>query len=269
MLETEEPRIEDVGHWFFAPSWQRLPPRAPISDSTLRQCSERWLIFVDAAGLGDRIAARLAAAGHSVSVVSPGPGFARKLAPSGLIAYTVRPDQRTDYERLLRALDADGGMPSRVVHLWNVGPPAESDSASLEDVQATLRCGFYSLLALIQAYGDMAVGPLGIDVVSSDVHDVFDDQDRVQPARATVLGPYKVIPQEYAHVRCSSIDLSLASSEDTALDDALLAELLAERERPGARTARANALAPELRFRSSAGSFRSAGGAVSKRAVST
>ena len=114
-------------------------------------------------------------------------------------------------------------MPSRVVHLWNVGPPADSESLSLDD---PLQCGFYSLLALIQAYGDMAVGPLSIDIVSSDVHDVLDEQDRMQPARATLLGPYKVIPQEYAHVRCSSIDLSLPSSEDTALDDALLAELL-------------------------------------------
>src|SRR5206468_3059838 len=48
------------------------------------------------------------------------------------------------------------------------------------------------------------------------------------PAKTTILGPCKVIPQEYPHIRCQSIDIDLYESDEPheeRLVECLVAEL--------------------------------------------
>jgi NAD(P)-dependent dehydrogenase (short-subunit alcohol dehydrogenase family)/acyl carrier protein len=63
-------------------------------------------------------------------------------------------------------------------------------------------------------------------VVSNNLHDVL-GSEALQPAKATILGACKVIPQEYAAIRCRSIDFGSSAEEPWALDQAA-AQLLAE-----------------------------------------
>ena len=87
--------------------------------------------------------------------------------------------------------------------------------------------GFYSLLHLAQALGAQdIVEPLRISVISNRLH-LVTGEETLQPERATVLGPCKVIPQEYPNIRCSNIDLGVLASE-TRMDATLLDQLIAE-----------------------------------------
>jgi len=91
------------------------------------------------------------------------------------------------------------------------------------------RAGLLSLMFLEQALTGIPGGPGGsirIGMVSSHLHEVVDG-DRVEPAKATVLGASKVIHQESAHLTCCSIDV-VPPAPGSPAEERLAAQLLAE-----------------------------------------
>ncbi len=190
--------------WTYAPSWKRgrALPLLPALDGT-----GPWLLFLDSRGLGEGLAGRLRQEGRTVLTVEPGDRF--DAAPG---RYRVRPGASEDYRLMVDDLAAKGLLPARIVHLWTVTGMAPS----FEEAQ---ELGFHSLLALSQALSHRGDLP-GIDlaVVSSGLHEVVPG-DGVEPEKATVLGPVRVIPQELPGLRCRSIDVGAVPAE------ALLAEL--------------------------------------------
>jgi thioesterase domain-containing protein/NAD(P)-dependent dehydrogenase (short-subunit alcohol dehydrogenase family) len=183
-------------------------------------------LFVDDAGLGARIAQDL---GGSTVTVSMGERFA-KLSDD---RYTVRPGSRSDYEALVEALTLHDRLPSRVVHLWNVTKPrgwqrlrarmhrGERDWREAEDRY------FHDLMALAQALGSLE-RPLTLDVVSSELFQLGNERG-IEPAKALLLGPVRVIPREFPQIRTRSIDVSIPSApaELDRLVDQLTRELRA------------------------------------------
>src|SRR5262249_35334071 len=121
---------------------------------------------------------------------------------------------RADYDALLQQLRHDGRVPQRVVHGWTVG------GAEDEPLEHTLERGFYSLLALTQALGDVVRESCRIDVVSSGMQEVI-GSERWCPAKAAVLGPCRTIPYEYPHLSARSIDIELAVSPRRLLEELL------------------------------------------------
>jgi NAD(P)-dependent dehydrogenase (short-subunit alcohol dehydrogenase family)/acyl carrier protein len=210
----------DIARWFYVPSWRRAPaPQVVVSEP-----GSAWLLFADDAGLAAAVAGRLRRVGADVTIVVPGDTFARR--EDGSI--TLGTDRRRDYDRLVAELGQGGRFPSRVLHLWSVIPPEKSSSHGLADVQAR---GFYSLLFLAQALADAGIRePLRLGVVVNSLHDVTGEQV-IGPERATVLGPARVIPQEYAAVRCRIIDVVLPIPG--APVDRLAEQLVAEVDEPG------------------------------------
>ncbi len=212
----EAQKREDLADWFHLPYWKpAVPPTAPPGAAAE---AGRWLVFLDESGVGERVVARLAAAGSSVAAVGAGAAFRRL----GAGRYEVAPGSREDHEALLAALAAAGGLPDRILHLWNVGPvPGAPDAAQVADRS------FWSLLHLAQAFGrQSATRPTVLAVVSSHLQHVG-GEDRLLPERALLLGPAKVIPREYPHLRCTSVDIELPAGEATI--ERLLAEAAAER----------------------------------------
>ena len=85
--------------------------------------------------------------------------------------------------------------------------------------------GFYSLLYLAQAIAVQNLNnSLHIGVVSSNIHNVT-GTETICPEKATLLGTCRVIPQEYAHLTCSNIDLSVADFSNSELSDRLITEI--------------------------------------------
>ncbi|MCP4654543.1 MAG: acyltransferase domain-containing protein, partial [bacterium] len=204
----DRPKKQALRDWFFVPTWERSarPAATPAGG--------RWLLFVDACGVGSEIAQKLRFAGAAVVTVEPGEEFAQ-LGPG---RYAVRLSAGEDYEVLLAELQRDGGIPPRWVHLWNV--TAEATESDLPDRS------FFSLLSQMQALGRQeSVPAIELGIVSTGLQSV-DDGEPLCPEKALLLGPCKVIPQEYPSVRCRSIDVVLDAPGEVA--EQLIAELSTE-----------------------------------------
>ncbi len=200
----------DIADWFYLPSWKRsLPPLRP-PDSAVEQAT--WLIFGDTCGLGAQLARQLEQEGRTVVVVTAGEQW-RRLDER---AYSIRPAERADYEALIEDLRAGSMLPQAIVHLWNVTPP--EPAAQSHDLS------FYSLLFLAQALGALSQ-PISLAVVSNNMHSVVGEA-ALEPEKALLLGPCKVIPQEYPNVVCRSLDIILPAPGPQA--DELVEQIIAE-----------------------------------------
>ncbi len=220
-MEQEATARLDMEHWFYHPSWKRSAPYLPIGRA-LKQPAQCWLLFLDTSDVGKRLAIHLVQLGHTVITVQAGTSFAR-LGPDN---YTISQNAREDYVLLLKELRKQGQSPQQIIHLWTVGLPAASYEQT-EPLETFLECGFYSLISLTQALGNLGMDNCQLSIISSDMQDVT-AHERICPAKATILGPCKVIPQEHPQMRCRSIDISYSHEKGFSdICDRLLGELLA------------------------------------------
>ncbi|WP_443096573.1 SDR family NAD(P)-dependent oxidoreductase [Pyxidicoccus fallax] len=216
---------QDVASWFWLPVWKESAPKV-ASVATVDPKATPWLLLLDRAGLGAKLAARLRKEGRPLVEVS----LAREARRTGADSYELNPGRREDWATLLSELAADGRLPEHIVHLG--GLTAEGSGATAEDV---LERSFFSLLHLGQALGGHAAGkPVRLTVVSNGMQEVTGG-DLVSPEQATALGPCAVIPRELPHVRCRSVDVTLppaGSFQAGRLVELLAAELTADAEEP-------------------------------------
>ena len=217
-----ELKLEALSDWFYLPGWKHTVPPLPSASPTGQDC---WLAFVEESAFTTRLIEQLSNRCHHLITIKPGKTFTKESDT----AYTIHPSRRTDYEALLGDLRIRGLAPAKVIHLWTVsGGQAGIDQ---DEQQATImEKGFYSLLALAQALGDAALDACRIVVVSNDIHNVTGNE-QLFPLKATVIGPCKVIPQEYPALTCQSIDITLpeaGSWQEERLLQQLIQELMAE-----------------------------------------
>ncbi len=191
----------DIADWCYIPSWKRsMPPKT----DTATEPGRRWLVFGDERGVGVELAARLTGMGHVVTTVLPGARFAQ----IDTQVYTIDPRRRDEYGALLDELGRLDRLPSAIVHGWSItaGEPDASVGRRFEEAQDR---GFYSLIFLAQALGEREIaGPLRLQVITSNVQQL-ESGDVVRPERATIVGPCRVIPQEYEQIACQLIDIAL------------------------------------------------------------
>jgi acyl transferase domain-containing protein len=231
--ETRRPTLDkraDISDWFYLPSWKRSILPQILTPNGFQGQELCWLIFTNGCDIGQQLIERLQEQGQHVIKVTAG----RKFTSSGEALYTINPKARDDYDTLIKELGAQGKIPNRIVHLWTV-TSKDHIPATIESVDAAQEMGFYSLLFLSQALDAQRVTePLQIDVISNHMHELV-DETTTYPEKATVLGPCRVIRQEYANIACRSIDISLEPSANSAgerLVDQLVAELTAKSSEP-------------------------------------
>jgi acyl transferase domain-containing protein/acyl carrier protein len=212
---------QDIASWFYVPSWRRTPTRAPDSETL----AGAWLVFADDCGLAPAIVGRLEDNGASVATVVKGKEFSR-LAEG---RFTINPDVRDDYDRLIVELKSGGAFPRRILHLWSVTRDGDG-SGGAEASNGGQAHEFHSLLCLAQALGDHGMRErVSLGVVVNNLQDVAGDAV-FRPHRGTVLGPSIALPQELAHLSCRTIDVILPETvRDT---DVLVGQLLGELEEP-------------------------------------
>lgn len=210
----------EIAEWLYLPSWER-------SLSPLPACAvqkQRWLIFVDQWGIGSQIVGRLSEQGQDVVSVLIGETF-RKVADT---TYTLSPGEKAGYDALLADLAASHALPGRIVHCWSLGPAQVQLPVSAEHFQATQQTGLYSLIFLAQALAKQHLSdPLQMRVLSNQLHDL-EHSDWIDPARATILAPCKVIAQEYTNISCQSLEIVLpqpGSQQESQVLEQLLREL--------------------------------------------
>ncbi|WP_407882796.1 SDR family NAD(P)-dependent oxidoreductase, partial [Scytonema sp. NUACC26] len=222
LSSTSQPHKKpNIADWFYIPSWKRSPLNARKLNEIPVQANT--LVFIDECGLGSQLVEKLELEGQNVITVKVGSEFT-KLSEH---TYTLNPKEGNDYNALLNELYALGKTPQTIVHLWNVTPNSEAESG-LESIDKAQDLGFYSLLFLAQALGKQSMNDeLQIAVVSNNMQEVT-GVEVLCPEKATILGPVKVIAQEYPNISCCSIDVVIppkGSWHEEKLIDQLLAEL--------------------------------------------
>lgn len=191
--------MRDFDEWFYVPAWKREPPfgatRRPRDDAF-------WLIFADRYGGGGRVKAHLDGLRFAAGFVRFGDRFAR----CGDGSFELNPAGIDDYLKLFEAL-AVGAAP-KAMNIIHLGSVTRDDREHADhSCAARQEFGFYSLLHIAQALGELNVSvPISIGIISNRVHEVT-GEERLAPEMATVLGPCGVIPKEFPNVKCFNIDL--------------------------------------------------------------
>ncbi|MBD2344916.1 SDR family NAD(P)-dependent oxidoreductase [Anabaena subtropica FACHB-260] len=205
----------DIADWFYIPFWK--PSLPPVQQELVSQkfCT---LVFIDECSLGTKLVEKLEKQNQDVITVRIGENFTE----IGESKYIINPENNRDYNTLIEHLCTQNKLPKTIVHLWNVTPSLDQN---LEQAQTR---GFYSLLFLAQALGKLeTVNDFQITVISNNLQPVTGGEV-LCPEKATLLGPVKVISQEYANIKCRSIDITLPLSgswQEEKLIEKLLAEL--------------------------------------------
>ncbi len=208
----------EVADWFYVPSWKRSDlPFAPTTE-VLESLQQRWLILSDGDGLGEQLSERLRELGQDIFQVATGTQF-RRIDDR---AFVLSPAELSDYQALFNELSERGAVPDHVVHLLNV-------TLDVETAERSQGCGAYSLLFLAQALWESGSTPSPqISVVSTNVQEVT-GSEILQPMKATLLGPAKVMAQEYPGIFCRTVDvdtLGQGTEQAQGLVDHLIAEVV-------------------------------------------
>ncbi len=188
---AQQGQREDPAQWFYRPTWRSLPP--------LRRAlpQGRWLLLdaldtgtqqhgdtLAAQQLGDTLVKALHAAGAQVT--------RRAAAPF---------DHPAAWDALIAPSDQGATAFDHIVLMGLLGPQANEAEA--------LARGFYTLLALGQTLGRSVFSEsIAITVIADRVLPVGDVTP--DPAKVAVLGPLRVLPQEYSNLSCRLIDLVLS-----------------------------------------------------------
>ncbi|MEA5602483.1 type I polyketide synthase [Nostoc sp. UHCC 0252] len=210
----KKPNIAD---WFYIPSWKRSPHLGGKSTSKLS-----YVVFIDTAGFGSKIAKQFELQGHDVITVTVGEKF-KQLSDN---SYAINPQSSRDYDALVKELwnfKSNAIAEWHFVHLWSLIPNAQSSHQFFEECQ---NIGFYSLLFLAQALGKQEVTDIQILVATNNIQEVNGDE-QLCPEKATVLGICKVIPQEYPNITCRQIDVVIPES-GTRQENQLIEQLVTE-----------------------------------------
>jgi len=200
-----ETKAANLADWFYLPSWRRsyLPQIEPAP-------SDCWVVFA-AEPIGSGLAQRLATAEQTVITVQPGSQFSHQER-----TFTLNPHNPEDYRVLVQALETAGHRPTHWVQGW-----------SLADEPADFAMSFYSVLHLTQALGQ-SPSSMSLTVITSNGQAVV-GTDAVNPPAAMLSGLCKVIPQEYAQIRCRCLDVAVTggSAPIQPVVDSLYRELAA------------------------------------------
>ena len=199
----------DRDAWFYTPAWTtQAPPARPAVDEGAD------LVFVDEAGVGARLVARLRREGRTVIVVRAASAFAAGERGE----FDIDPKAPEHYAALVQRLRDSGQRPRRIAHLWSLGPSGSDEARDR---------GFYSVLWLVQAlarHGSLD-DPIELTIGGDRLRGVA-DTDRPDAEKSLVLGVALVAPQEYPSLRCAAVDVDMAADPDTVAAQ-LHAELLA------------------------------------------
>jgi acyl transferase domain-containing protein/acyl carrier protein len=213
----------DVADWFYIPFWKPSLPPVILDSKALATETSCTLVFIDECGLGINLVKKLEKLNQDVITVRVGGNFTI-LSKS---EYTINPKNNQDYDILFQEIIRQNKLPKTIVHLWNVTAIYNQD-LEIEIVDKAQETGFYSLLFIAQALGKRATTDnFQITVISNNLQPVT-GSEVICPEKATLLGPIKVISQEYANINCRSIDVLLppnGSWQEEKLVEKLLAEL--------------------------------------------
>ena len=209
MIAPAEDLMRRESGWLYVPVWKQRVEAVSNRESSKRD--GRWLLFVENKGFGKELARSLKQRKQEVIQVEPRPKFSK--IEEGI--YTINPDSREAYNSLMKELRQTGGVPKHIIHLWCAESVPINDCDVRQSAQPEIAKGFYSLLHIAQELGEEEISnQFELLVVVSSAQEVLGEES-IRPERSLLIGPCKVIAQEYANIRCRIVDLVTDKDENT------------------------------------------------------
>ena len=197
---ANQPR-KPLNHWYYLPQWQRRPRHNPPATTT-----QTWLLIEQGQAWQKALQETLQQQGQTVVSVQVGPAWQQESA----FAYTLRPDNKADWQQLLTHLKADNLYPHMVLHTLNIEiVNGRLPHTAPTTIQHRLEEGYLSFLWLAQLLGEATEQAVCLTILTCDLMDII-GTEAIDVAAAPILGPAKIVPYEYDNLRCCLIDLHLA-----------------------------------------------------------
>ncbi|MGG1220851.1 amino acid adenylation domain-containing protein [Priestia endophytica] len=210
---------QPIKEWFYTPHWEAdLLPSAPSGHTS----TGTMLLFAEPCAFGEKVAERLLSLRKEHIVIHKGDQFKKHHKKS----YTVRPNDPSDYEKLMSMLTDDQINVTDVWHLWGLSERNQNQSQDDWVVQ-TQQASYYSLLyigkALKKYFFDQKVS---ITVLSSLTYSIG-GEPVLYPEKAVHLGPAMVISQETLNLRYRILDVD-RPQENGVQEDRLIHQISEE-----------------------------------------
>jgi acyl transferase domain-containing protein/acyl carrier protein len=228
--ETQIKKKSNITDWFYVPGWKRtgLPSAnsGASNGNSDTQGQTRWLVFVDDCCPGSGFTRRLKKEGMEVTIVKNGTAFERVSDRE----FIIDPQRGSDYTTLFKELGQLNQLPHEIAHFWTISPGDQKENQNQRLARAQ-ELGFLSLIYLVRAIENQNIlHDIQIGIITANVQEVT-GEEVICPEKALVLGPAKVIPQEYPYIICRTIDIDLpmpGSWQEDKLIDRLLNEFMAK-----------------------------------------
>lgn len=203
-----------MAQWCYQSRWKQLPPLSSTPDSWR---GRTVVLFMDRLGSAKRLARMLENQGARVRRVSKGIRF--RILRSGSV--TVNPQRPQDFHLLAEYLRSQQQAPDALIHGWSI-----TRSRALSAKNATLH--YESLLHIARHFHpENDDAPLDLFVLSNHLHALAGDE-QIDPGKALIIGPSRIIPKEFSQIRCKSIDFIPPSRYRGLATTRALSTLLAE-----------------------------------------
>ncbi|ARU63611.1 hypothetical protein CBW65_23295 [Tumebacillus avium] len=184
--------VPPVEERFYTPVWKQA---LPLTAEAAAGETQRLLVLGDDSSFTAGLISRLQGAGHQVQ-------SAATLA---------------EFEHLL---DTEG-LPAHIVHLWSL-------TAAEMTFDAAQQSGLFSLLSIAKKLAQLELAEkVELSVITNGLFQV-ESRDETVPAKATLLAPLRVLPQEVPNTATRAFDILLpaaGSKAEARLLDALTVDL--------------------------------------------
>jgi acyl-CoA synthetase (AMP-forming)/AMP-acid ligase II/NAD(P)-dependent dehydrogenase (short-subunit alcohol dehydrogenase family)/acyl carrier protein len=193
-----------VPDWFYRKVWvQREAALFP----QLRNGT--YLIFVDDAGLTDRLCSELAAIGTRCIRVEAGPAFQNPHAD----LFSIDPKSEKGYSQILDTLAKQDIRVDHIVHCWGYDHRS-NDPSSIDELREVQYRGVYSLLFLTKALAGMQGTRRSMRLFAiTNYAQSIAAGDRIRPEKGTLSGFLSACTSEMPWLECRHVDLGSSSAD--------------------------------------------------------
>ncbi|WP_342026018.1 SDR family NAD(P)-dependent oxidoreductase [Cytobacillus pseudoceanisediminis] len=203
-VKVEKGKRENVEDWFYLPVWKRTHS---LKKANRENESKQFLILDNGDEISRFFAESLKSFGHKVVRVSTGEKFTRIDAQH----YVINPEVKEQYYQLIKELSQFNQLPQSILHLWSL---TQKDENLPTDIDWSQKYYFNTLMYLAQSIGDqISREEVQINIVTNGLFDILGTEN-LYPEKALLMGPSKVIHQEYQNVSCRVLDIDHHTSLD-------------------------------------------------------
>lgn len=201
MCSTNDKKLvkKEMKDWFYLPSWEHSPKNL---NNLERKDKNTWLVLNNNSKNHKLLMDGLIELGDNIISVIQGNEYEENEE-----TFTINPSKIEHYNKLMNTLSQKNINITNVLHLWE----CSNDEESILTSEDHIINGYYSLIFLSQSIANQKeISSCTIYVVTTNMH-LVTGNEIIHPEKSLLLGPCKVIPQEYNHIKCSNIDIDYSS----------------------------------------------------------